>query len=206
MATRGAVGGLARGVFESIDILDVAGFDVILIETVGVGQDEVDIATAAHTTVVVSAPGLGDEIQAIKAGVLEIADIHVVSKADRSDANKTLTDLKAMLALDPSRDDSAYWQPSVIPTSSALGDGIEELLSAIDSHWKALNESGRITEKIKMINERRLIKAAEGIIEDRFLKDRHDRLSYLLDDINNRKMSPYFGAIKLLHDFGYRDD
>ncbi len=99
MATRGATGGMARAALDAVDILDVAGYDTVIIETVGVGQDEVEIVRASHTTVVVSAPGLGDEIQAIKAGILEIADIHVVSKCDRSDANRTMTDLKQMLML-----------------------------------------------------------------------------------------------------------
>ena len=99
MATRGATGGMARAALDACDILDVAGYRTIIIETVGVGQDEVEIVKASDTTVVVSAPGLGDEIQAIKAGVLEIADIHVVSKCDRDDANRTLVDLKQMLTL-----------------------------------------------------------------------------------------------------------
>src|SRR5581483_5956762 len=99
MATRGALGGLASGTLESVDVLDAAGYDMVMIETVGVGQDEVEVARAAHTTVVVSAPGLGDDIQAIKAGILEIADVHVVSKCDRPDANKTIAELKAMLTL-----------------------------------------------------------------------------------------------------------
>ena len=94
MATRGALGGLANGTLEAVDVLDAAGFDMVVIETVGVGQDEVEVARAAHTTVVVSAPGLGDDIQAIKAGILEIADIHAVSKCDRPDANRTIADLK----------------------------------------------------------------------------------------------------------------
>ncbi len=96
MATRGATGGMARAALDAVDILDVAGFHTIILETVGVGQDEVEIVRASQTTIVVSAPGLGDEIQAIKAGILEIADIHVVSKCDRSDANRTLIDLKQM--------------------------------------------------------------------------------------------------------------
>jgi LAO/AO transport system kinase len=99
MATRGALGGLAAGALEAVDVLDAAGFDMVIIETVGVGQDEVEVARAAHTTVVVSAPGLGDDIQANKAGILEIADIHAVSKSDRPDANKTVADLKMMLML-----------------------------------------------------------------------------------------------------------
>ena len=108
MATRGALGGLAKGTLEAVDVLDAAGFDLVLIETVGVGQDEVDVARAAHTTVVVSAPGLGDDIQAIKAGILEIADIHVVSKCDKPDANRTIVDLKTMLALGLTQMDTAH--------------------------------------------------------------------------------------------------
>ena len=99
MATRGTLGGLSQGTLDAVDILDAAGYDVILIETVGVGQDEVEIVQAAHTVIVASAPGLGDEIQAIKAGILEIADIHIVTKCDRSDANETIRQLKGMLML-----------------------------------------------------------------------------------------------------------
>jgi GTPase len=99
MATRGALGGLAHGTLEAVDILDAAGYDTIFIETVGVGQDEVDVVRAAHTTVVVSAPGLGDDIQAIKAGILEIADVHAVSKGDKPEADKTVAELKSMLGL-----------------------------------------------------------------------------------------------------------
>ena len=99
MATRGALGGLARGTLEAVDVLDAAGYDIVIIETVGVGQDEVEVARAAHTTVVVSAPGLGDDIQAIKAGILEIADIHVVSKCDKPEADRRVAELKTMLVL-----------------------------------------------------------------------------------------------------------
>ncbi|HEX6137882.1 MAG TPA: methylmalonyl Co-A mutase-associated GTPase MeaB [Casimicrobiaceae bacterium] len=111
MATRGALGGLAKGALEAVDVLDAAGFDIVVIETVGVGQDEVEIARAAHTTVVVSAPGLGDDIQAIKAGILEIADVHAVSKCDRPDANRTIADLKNMLALGLTKMDTARFAP-----------------------------------------------------------------------------------------------
>src|SRR5690606_9172288 len=109
-ATRGALGGLARGTLEAVDVLDAAGYELIMIETVGVGQDEVDVVRAAHTTVVVSAPGLGDDIQAIKAGILEIADIHVVSKCDRPDANRTVTELKSMLGLGLKLEQGGGWR------------------------------------------------------------------------------------------------
>src|SRR6476661_8458133 len=107
MATRGALGGIATGTLETVDVLDAAGYDIVVIETVGVGQDEVEVARAAHTTVVVSAPGLGDDIQAIKAGILEIADIHAVSKSDKPDANRTIADLKMMLMLGLTKMDTA---------------------------------------------------------------------------------------------------
>ncbi len=123
MATRGALGGLARGTLDAVDILDAAGYGIVIIETVGVGQDEVDVARAAHTTVVVSTPGLGDDIQAIKAGILEIADIHVVAKSDRPDADRTIADLKAMLAIGPRSRRSGDWQSPVLPTSAAVRRG-----------------------------------------------------------------------------------
>src|SRR6266542_226235 len=129
MATRGSLGGLARGTLEAVDVLDAAGFDIVFIETVGVGQDEVDVARAAHTTVVVSPPGLGDDIQAIKAGILEIADVHVVSKCDKPDANRTISDLKSMLAMSmgPSPPSGGPWQVPVVPTSAARDEGTSSL-------------------------------------------------------------------------------
>ena len=134
MATRGAMGGLSRGALEAVDVFDAAGYDLVVIETVGVGQDEVDVARAAHTTVVVSAPGLGDDIQAIKAGILEIADVHVISKCDKPDANKTIAELKTMLALGLSlgRGDPAAWQPPSSPPARHATRAIDELLVAID--------------------------------------------------------------------------
>ena len=131
MATRGALGGLANGTLEAVDVLDAAGFQMVMIETVGVGQDEVDVARAAHTTVVVSAPGLGDDIQAIKAGILEIADIHVVSKCDRPDANRTIAELKTMLALGLTHMDTAKW--SAEPTTGAVSETTLPTSSAEDA-------------------------------------------------------------------------
>jgi len=134
MATRGTMGGMARATMDAVDILDVGGFDTVIIETVGVGQDEVEIARASHTTVVVSAPGLGDEIQAIKAGMLEIADVHLVSKYDRSDANRTLTDLKGMLTLGAMTMKKPDWHVPVIGISSYTGAGFDALLDVLKRH------------------------------------------------------------------------
>jgi LAO/AO transport system kinase len=218
MATRGALGGLARGALEAVDVLDAAGYDVVLIETVGVGQDEVDVATAAHTTVVVSAPGLGDDIQAIKAGILEIADIHVVSKADRPDASKTIADLKNMLALGlaftrravgadarggdsrGSGADAQPWRPPVLPTSAQRDEGVDALLAAIDRHRQALVDSGEMERRCAQINERRLLKAAEEILRDRFVRHRRGRVAELLARLATRDTSPHSAAITLLQD------
>jgi len=201
MATRGALGGLAHGTLESVDVLDAAGFDIVMIETVGVGQDEVDVARAAHTTVVVSAPGLGDDVQAIKAGVLEIADVHVVSKCDKPDANKTISDLKSMLALGLSlapEGKSSQWRPPVVATSSLKDEGVAELVAAIDRHWEHLTTSGEIATRRAAINERRLLKAGEDILRTAFARHRHGKVSALLEKLSARLLSPHGAARRLL--------
>ena len=199
MATRGALGGLARSSLEAVDVLDAAGFDLILIETVGVGQDEVDVVQAAHTVVVISAPGLGDEIQAIKAGILEIADIHVVSKCDRADSNATITDLKGMLTLGVRAMDmhEGGWRVPVVPTSAETVEGIDDLLAAIDGHGRHLADSGGLEERRRQILEMRVLKTAEDIIRKDF-RDRRDKLSGLMDRVRDRSMDPHEAALKLL--------
>jgi LAO/AO transport system kinase len=168
MATRGATGGMARAALDACDILDVAGYRTILIETVGVGQDEVEIARASDTTIVVSAPGLGDEIQAIKAGVLEIADIHVVSKYDRSDAQRTLMDLKNMLALGAASGARTGWRVPVIGTSAVSGEGFDELLAAIEGHRVASRDSELGRARRQKIAEFRLYKTAQTLLLEAF--------------------------------------
>jgi LAO/AO transport system kinase len=200
MATRGSLGGLARGTLEAVDVLDAAGYDLVIIETVGVGQDEVEVARAAHTTVVVSAPGLGDDIQAIKAGILEIADVHVVSKCDKPDAGKAIADLKNMLALGLSLSRRAGWQIPVVPTSSQRDEGIAELLAAIDEHWSSLEETGEIATRRVQINERRLLKAGEEILRDQFVRNRDGKIAALVTELNARAVSPHRAAERLLAD------
>jgi len=200
MATRGAMGGLSRGALEAVDVFDAAGYDLVVIETVGVGQDEVDVARAAHTTVVVSAPGLGDDIQAIKAGILEIADVHVISKCDKPEANKTIAELKTMLALGLSlgRGDAPTWQPPVVATSSARGEGIDKLLVAIDDHKRALDASGEIEERRAAIAERRMLKAGEEMLRDHFVRQRSGAIAALLAALRERTLSPHAAARQLL--------
>jgi LAO/AO transport system kinase len=203
MATRGALGGLAAATLEAVDVLDAAGFDVVLIETVGVGQDEVDVVRAAHTVAVVSAPGLGDEIQAIKAGILEIADVHVVSKCDRADAPKTVADLKGMLSLDLRTRgmDAKGWPVRVVPTSAEKGDGIDELLHILDAHRAHLDRSGEIDTRRRWIFEMRILKTAEDIIRARFKNEREGRLAGLLGRVSAREIDSYAAALELLKAF-----
>jgi len=203
MATGGSLGGLARPALDTVDILDVAGFDVILIETVGVGQDEVDVVNAAHTVVVVSAPGLGDDVQAIKAGVLEIADIHAVSKCDRDDAARTVADLNGMMSL--GRGKPGGWQAPVIETSSEKETGIGDLIAAIDGHLQHLSKSGEIEDRRRRIVEMRILKAAEDIVRDRLLGRRGGKLDGLLDKAMARDIDPHAAAGELLKDFGEGD-
>jgi len=198
MATRGALGGLARGTLESVDVLDAAGYDMVIIETVGVGQDEVDVARAAQTTVVVSAPGLGDDIQAIKAGILEIADVHVVSKCDNPESNRTLADLKGMLGLGLMLAQADAWRPPIVATSSLRGEGIAEVLGAIDRHREALVTSGDIEVRRMQIAERRLLKAGEEILRDRFERNRDGHLQTLIEAMGRRALSPRSAAVRLL--------
>jgi LAO/AO transport system kinase len=199
MATRGAMGGLARASLEAVDVLDAAGFDIVLIETVGVGQDEVDIVQAAHTVVVVSAPGLGDEIQAIKAGVLEIADIHVVSKSDRADAAATAADIRGMLGLGPTRHEDD-WRVPVVPTSAEAGEGIEDLVAAMDDHRKHLSDTGAIEQRRRDIIGMRVLKTAEDIIRKDF-KGNREQLAVLIDRVMAREIPPREAAERLLESF-----
>jgi len=198
MATRGATGGMARAALDAVDILDVSGFQTIIIETVGVGQDEVEIARASHTTVVVSAPGLGDEIQAIKAGILEIADIHVVSKCDRSDSNRTLTDLKSMLTLGLTGRAKPEWVVPVIGTSAVSGEGLDELVAATGQHRAIAFGDGLGRKRRWAVAAFRLRKTAENLLLERF-----DRKITALGDplaqrLARREADPYSLADELL--------
>jgi LAO/AO transport system kinase len=137
MSSRGQLGGLAAAAPQAIRALSGAGYEVILVETVGVGQGEVEIASAADTTVVIVVPGMGDVVQAAKAGILEVAAVLVVNKADRPDTQSTIRDLRAMVALA-----SGEWKPPIVPTTAITGEGIDELLGQLDRHEAWLESSG----------------------------------------------------------------
>jgi len=198
LATRGALGGLARACLDTVDILDAAGFDVVLIETVGVGQDEVDIAEAAHSVVVVSAPGLGDGVQAIKAGVLEIADIHVVSKCDKPESGETVADLKAMLNLGLKGRERFGWQVPVLPTSAETGSGIDDLAEQVAAHRDHLDQSGELTHRHRKITEMRILKTAEDLVRESLEGQRDGQLKALLDRAVERDVDPGSAARELI--------
>ena len=198
MATRGSLGGMARATMDAVDILDVGGFGYILIETVGVGQDEVEIASASHTTVVVSAPGLGDEIQAIKAGILEIADVHVVSKSDKPDATRTVTDLKQMLTLGTRLESKARWWPPVISTSALKVEGFDELVAALEKHKTFLAASDAGRARLRRIAEFRMLKMAEELLRTRFRASSKGRVASVAERLAARQISPYAAGEQLL--------
>jgi LAO/AO transport system kinase len=176
----------------------VGGFETIIIETVGVGQDEVEIAKASHTTIVVSAPGLGDEIQAIKAGMLEIADIHIVSKCDRSDANRTLVDLKQMLTFGAATSTKPEWQPPVIGISSYAGEGFSDLMIAIDQHRAIAFNTHSGHRRRLSIAAFRLQKTAENLLLERFVTAAAPLIPALADRLQRRERDPYSLARELV--------
>jgi LAO/AO transport system kinase len=198
MATRGATGGMARAALDACDILDVAGYGTIIIETVGVGQDEVEIAKASDTTVVVSAPGLGDEIQAIKAGVLEIADVHVVSKCDRDDANRTLTDLRQMLTLGALTHPKTDWKIPVIGVSAFTGEGVAGLIDAIARHWQLSQSSELGRLRRRRVADFRLQKTAETVLLERFHRASEQVRPDLASALADRASDPYTMARQLV--------
>lgn len=141
LAARGHLGGLTDTTFDVVTVLSAAGFQTIVLETVGVGQSEIDIATSADTTIVFTAPGMGDGIQAAKAGILEIADIFAVNKSDREGAEIAIRDLRSMVAMTPEKNG---WRPPIIATVATTGQGFDELTEAIDQHLQVLSSSGEL--------------------------------------------------------------
>lgn len=192
MASRGQLGGLAAATPQAVRALDCAGFDVILIETVGVGQAEVEIASAADSTLVLCVPGMGDSIQAAKAGVLEIADVLVVNKADRPETQATVRDLRNMVALS-----NAEWKPPIVTTTGTTGEGIDELVRQLGRHWDWLGASGER-------DRRRLARAREEVTALAFGAVR-DRLA-MTDDLAARvvagELAPHDAAAELLASAG----
>jgi LAO/AO transport system kinase len=147
MASRGHLGGLSWATPQALRVLDGAGFDVVLVETVGVGQAEVEVASLADTTLVLLAPGMGDGIQAAKAGILEVADVFVVNKADRDGADATVRDLKGMLGLGGRHSEAGAWRPPIVKTVAARAEGVVDVVDAIEAHRTWMDAHGELTRR-----------------------------------------------------------
>ena len=200
MATRGSLGGLARATGDVVKVLDAAGFQVVLVETVGVGQAEVDIARTAHTTVVVEAPGLGDEVQALKAGLLEIADVLVVNKADRPGAAQTARALEVTLELGRNNQGEDGWRPPILKTVALDGTGVEEVLEAVAAHRAYLQKSGlwerRERERARADLMRMLEQELMGRLVERVGAD---RLEQWVERVAAREVDVYTAVQALLN-------
>ena len=200
MASRGHLGGLAWTTPQALRVLDAAGCDVILVETVGVGQSEVEIAGLADTTMVLLAPGMGDGIQAAKAGILEIGDLYVVNKADRDGADQVRRDLRSMLALGE-RPEGA-WRPPIVKTVAARGEGIDEVVAELDRHFQWLESSGQLAERRTRRARDEIEAIAVTALRERW-GDVHGRSE--LDDLAAAVVSgasdPYAAADELLDSF-----
>jgi GTPase len=197
MATRGHLGGLARATSEVALLLDASGKDVVLIETVGVGQDEIDIVRTADVSVVTIVPGAGDEVQALKAGIMEIADIFVVNKADREGADRTVAHIEALLSLQTF--EARQWRPPIVRTEATTGKGVTELLSAVE-RFKA-HSAGAQGERRRSRAEWRV----RELLSHRFLRHVEERVlepgefDRLLDRIAARETDPYTAVEELMH-------
>jgi LAO/AO transport system kinase len=193
MASRGRLGGLARATADAVALLDAARFEVVLVETVGAGQGEVDIARAAHTTIVVEVPGMGDDVQSIKAGVLEIADLFVVNKADREGADNVVRMLKAMLHLGDHRPEA--WEPPVLKAVAMQGQGSAEIVEAAGRHFAHLRASGQGATRARASAERELSAAVQELVLERLRGPAWDEL---VARIAARERDPYGAADELL--------
>ena len=191
LATRGHLGGLSKSTDDVIQVMDAMGKDVILVETVGVGQDEVDIVKTADTTVVVTVPGLGDDIQSIKAGVLEIGDVFVVNKGDRPDADRTQRDLEIMLEMSAPRPDN--WKPKIVRTVAYKGEGVKELLNSIWEHKDFLEKTETLEANRRDKEERLFVKLLSDHLVNQVLgrMKQNGRYEKYMEALVKHKQDPY---------------
>ena len=204
MASRGHAGGLAATSTAAAAVLDAAGFDLILIETVGTGQSEVEVAAAADTTVVLEAPEMGDEVQAIKAGLLEVADLVVVNKGDKPGAQRTAAQLRAMLVATAPRgvadDRPRPKRPDVLITTASTGDGVPELLAALDRHRATARAGESSAARLARAEAQVFAIVAERLRTALDRPDRQDSTNEVLADVAAHRLDPYTAADRLLGD------
>ncbi len=200
MASRGKLGGISAATFDVVDLMNASGKDIILIETVGVGQDEVDIVKIANTTIVVLMPGLGDEVQAMKAGLMEIADLLIINKADRSDVDKMEMELQSSLSFFQSE---GQWHPRVLKTVAISNIGVDLVAAAIQEHDEFLKTSGGLHAKALLQSRQRMIDALEYRITRQIVEEGFERfgISGKVEEIANRKTDPHTVVQELLRHF-----
>src|SRR5579859_7424652 len=197
MASRGSLGGLAAATRDVVRAMDAAGYDTIIIETVGTGQAEVEVMRAAQTVLVVVAPGMGDEIQAIKAGILEIADIFVVSKADKAGADQTVAELAMLLSLDPNRRKTA-WRIPVLKTSSLKEQGIAQLVDALLQHRQSLVDTGQLEQRAqRQVRSELQTLVLHAVMDALKAEVSEEEWAALIADITKRERDPYTVASEL---------
>jgi LAO/AO transport system kinase len=193
MATRGSLGGMSRKTAEVVKILDAAGKDIVIVETVGVGQSEIDIVKTADTTLVVLVPGLGDDIQAIKAGILEIGDVFAINKADREGVERLNLEMEMMLELDQAE---AKWRPRIVRTIASQNQGVTELVDAIEDHSAFLKESGTIEKRRFERTRNEILAMLDEAIKIYLMKKvAGSKFEALTTEVNQRKNDPY-SAVK----------
>ena len=199
MATRGNLGGLARTTADVVKIMDAFGKDWVIVETVGVGQDEVEIAKTADTTIVVLAPGLGDTIQSMKAGVMEIADLYVVNKADRSGADALVSEVNVRLEQD-SQIKKAVWKPPVVKTIAVENQGTDSLVKAIEKHRSFLQQSGKLRKNRREKTRQETLALLRDEISRNVLEKvlGNGRFDALIDDIVAKKKDPYTSVQEII--------
>jgi len=198
LATRGCLGGLTRSTQDIINVMDAMGKDIILVETVGVGQDEVEIVHTAHTSLVILVPGLGDDIQAIKAGIIEIADIFVINKCDREGTDKVERDLRLVLEMGRRREES--WEPLIFKTEAISGKGIFELVYGIVRHKQALEQNKLLERKLKERTKTTFLEILESEVMTHFVEklEKEGDWGKIIDDLMNRRTDPYSLAQRIM--------
>jgi LAO/AO transport system kinase len=198
LATRGCLGGLSRSTQDIVNVMDAMGKDIVLVETVGVGQDEVEIVNTAHTSIVVLVPGLGDDIQAIKAGIIEIGDIFVINKCDREGADKMERDLRMVLEMGRRREDS--WEPPIFKTEAILGKGIFELVYGIYRHKQALEQSQTLEKKLRERTKATFLEILESEVMTHLVEkmEKEGKWESLIDDLMKRRTDPYSVAERMM--------
>jgi len=200
MATRGKMGGLSAAVGDALLVLDAAGYEILIVETVGVGQDEVDIVKTAETTIVVLVPGMGDDIQTIKAGIMEIGDIFVINKADRAGVERTRHEVEALLSLAPSKTE---WTPPVLETVATHGTGISELAEVIQRFNEVVIETGLKEEQDLSFHRVRLLEMLrDRLFEDHMEKVTEKALDACVEKVAQRRLDPYSAVDELVKRFG----